>query len=118
MKLLSKTDDASKVLEDYKRAYCRAGIWSEYPLSAIWKHQQEETYKELLAAKPLTNEVANRIIGNASWSGYECNQCRESDFDHLLEIDEAGDETCAFVLCQECAEQYCQEIKAAFKVTG
>ena len=67
-----------------------------------WKHQypggREGIYEKLMAAKPLTKEKVDTIIGNQSWTRLSCDEC-EKEVDSAITI--SNSET-LFYVCKKC----------------
>jgi len=67
-----------------------------------WKLQypsgKDGVYEKLMAAKPLTKEKVDEIIGNESWTRLSCTEC-EKDVDIIAIF---SDSETAFYLCKKC----------------
>jgi len=105
MKLVKKTDLALGIPEKYKSSYFRDGVWD------VFAFNPQNKYELLIAEPNLTNEKANSIIGNNSWSDYECSNCRKAHYNFLVEIDSGDDEYPATRLCAECCGKHIREIE-------
>lgn len=85
----------------------------QYPESIEGRTAFATIYKKLLAAVPLTEEVADRIIGNTSWTSLICDECGQEVSAVMVVGQEPDYESATASLCLDCLQKALAEIQKA-----
>ena len=98
MKLITKEGILKNLISRYKQQYPNNMI-------VIGGRWSDDIIRELELEKPLTEERANEIIGNSSWTRIRCDECNK-EVQSVVMVDEEPDcESSTAMLCVSCLKK-------------
>ena len=95
MKIKNKNTILKSLPERYRQQYPNNKKFRDGRFS-------DDIYEKLIAENPLTEEKANEIIGNKSWTSNECDECMKDVFAVVVFNDEGESEGSSYCICLEC----------------